>query len=122
MFFDYLAVRLNPAKAEGKRIVINWNLPDTKQQARMNLENSALTYMLDKQAPNADVTVTLNRSTLDLITLRQKTFQQAAAESLAKLQGDGTKLQEVLGMLDEFNPMFDIVTPNPVAAASAARQ
>lgn len=119
MFFEYLGVRLNPAKADGKRIVINWVLPDTKQQARMNLENSVLTYMLDKQAPDADATVTLDRSTLDLITLRQKTFAQAAGDGSARIQGNGARLQELLGMLDDFDPMFDIVTPNPVAGGTA---
>ncbi len=58
-------------------MVINWVFPDTNQQVRMNLENSVLTHAMGKQAANADATVTLNRSTLDLITLRQKTFPQA---------------------------------------------
>ena len=31
-FFDYLGVRLNAAKAEGKTMVINWNFTDSKQQ------------------------------------------------------------------------------------------
>jgi alkyl sulfatase BDS1-like metallo-beta-lactamase superfamily hydrolase len=33
LFFGYLAVRLDPAKAEGKKMTINWILPDTQQQA-----------------------------------------------------------------------------------------
>jgi len=31
LFFDFLGVRLNAAKAEGKRLVLNWNFTDTKQ-------------------------------------------------------------------------------------------
>jgi alkyl sulfatase BDS1-like metallo-beta-lactamase superfamily hydrolase len=116
LFFDYLAIRIDPAKAEGKKIVINWVLPDTKQQARMTLENSVLTHVMDKQAPDADATVTLDRSTLDLITLRQKTFPQAMQDGSVKVQGNPAKISEVLGMLDEFNPVFDIITPNPITA------
>jgi alkyl sulfatase BDS1-like metallo-beta-lactamase superfamily hydrolase len=112
LFFDYLAVRLDPAKADGKRMVINWILPDTKQRARLTLENSVLTHAMDKQAADADATVTLDRSTLDAITLRQKTFAQAAADGSLKIAGNGAKLPELLAMLDEFNPLFDIVTPN----------
>ena len=118
MFFDYLAVQINPVKAEGKRMVINWVFPDINQQARMNLENSVITHVMGKQAANADATVTLNRSTLDRITLRQTTFPQALKEGSVKLQGNGAKLQELLGMLDQFNPMFDIVTPNPLVCPS----
>jgi alkyl sulfatase BDS1-like metallo-beta-lactamase superfamily hydrolase len=116
LFFDYLGVRLDAAKAEGKQMVVNWVFPDVGQKVRMNLENSALTYALDKQAPNADATITLNRITLDSITLRQKTFPQAVKEGEVKIQGNGARLQELLGMLDDFNPNFDIVTPNVARA------
>jgi alkyl sulfatase BDS1-like metallo-beta-lactamase superfamily hydrolase len=78
----------------------------------MNLDNSVLTHAMGKQAPDADATITLNRSTLDAITLRQKTFAQAAGDGSVKITGNGTKLSELLGMLDEFNPLFDVVTPN----------
>jgi len=72
-----------------------------------------LTHTMGKLASDPDATVTLNRSTLDMITLRQKTFLQAVGDGSAKIQGNGAKLQELLGMLDEFNPLFDVVTPNP---------
>ena len=48
--------------------------------------------------------------------MRQKTFPQAIQEGDVKIQGNGARLQELLAMLDEFNPMFDIVTPNPRAS------
>jgi len=114
LFFDYLGVRLDAAKAEGRRMVVNWVFPDVNQRVRLNLENSALTYAFDRQAADADATITLDRATLDAITLRQKTFPQALKEGLAKIQGNGARLQELLGMLDEFNTNFDVVTPNPV--------
>ena len=93
-------------------MVINWILPDTQQQARMNLENSVLTHAMGKQAADADATITLNRSTLDAITLRQKTFAQAAGDGSVRIAGNAAKLSELLAMLDEFNPLFDVVTPN----------
>ena len=93
LFFDFLGVRLDAAKAEGKQMVINWVFPDTNQQVRMNLENSVLTHAMGKQAANADATVTLNRATLDLITLRQKTFPQAMKDGDVKVQGNGARLR-----------------------------
>src|SRR5215470_13117140 len=67
MFFDFLGVRLNAAKAEGKTLVINWSFTDSNQRIALNLDNSALTYVAGKQAPNADATVTLARATLDAV-------------------------------------------------------
>jgi len=73
---------------------------------------------MGKQAANADATVTLNRATLDQITLRQKTFPEAAKAGDVKIQGNGARVQELLGMLVEFNPMFEVVMPNPAVCPS----
>src|SRR6266478_1269552 len=50
MFFDFLGVRLNAAKAEGKTMVINWSFTDSNQRIALNLDNCALTYVAGKQA------------------------------------------------------------------------
>jgi alkyl sulfatase BDS1-like metallo-beta-lactamase superfamily hydrolase len=111
MYFDLLGVRLNGPKAEGKKIVINWNFTDTKQKYVLNLENSALTYVPKKQAKDADVTLTLARQTLDAITLRQKTFVEALEAGEVKVKGDATKLGELFALLDTFESKFEIVEP-----------
>ena len=111
LFFDYLAVRLNAQAAAGKRLVINWVFPDVNQRARMTLENSVLSHAMDRQAPDADATITLARATLDQITLRQKTFAAALQTGEARVTGDAAKLSELLGLLDNFPATFDVVTP-----------
>jgi len=111
MFFDYLGVRLNAAKAEGRTMVINWSFTDSRQQFVLNLENSALTYLAGKQAPNADATVTLARDTLDAVTLQRMTFADAAKAGLIKVDGDSRKLDDLLSMLDTFTVMFAVVEP-----------
>lgn len=111
LFFDFLGVRLDAAKAEGKSMVINWNFTDSKQQFVMTLENSALTHVAGRQAPQADATLTLARATLDAITLRQTTFPEAVEAGLIKVDGDPRKLSELLAMFDTFNPMFEVVEP-----------
>ncbi|HYB21857.1 MAG TPA: alkyl sulfatase dimerization domain-containing protein [Thermodesulfobacteriota bacterium] len=111
LFFDYLGVRLNGPKANGKEIIINWNFTDVNQQYVLNLENSALTYVPNKQAKNAGATLTLTRQTLDAITLQKLTFPQAMQSGQIKVEGDPRKLGELLSLLDTFNPMFEIVEP-----------
>jgi alkyl sulfatase BDS1-like metallo-beta-lactamase superfamily hydrolase len=111
MFFDFLGVRLNGPKANGKKIVINWNFNDVNQQYVLNLENSALTYVPNKQAKNADATLTMTRQTLDAITLQKLTFPQAMQSGQIKVEGDPRKVGEILSLLDTFNPMFEIVEP-----------
>ena len=113
LFFDFLGVRLNAGKAEGKTLVINWNFTDSKQSFVLTLENSALTWVAGKQSPQADATLTLARTTLDAVTLRQTTFPDAVGAGLIRIEGNADKLVELLGMLDTFNPMFEVVEPKP---------
>ena len=113
MFFDFLGVRLNAAKAEGKTMVINWSFTDSNQRIALNLDNSALTYVAGKQVPNADATVTLARGTLDAVTLQRTTFADAVKAGLVKIDGDPRKLDELMSMLDTFKVMFEVVEPKP---------
>jgi alkyl sulfatase BDS1-like metallo-beta-lactamase superfamily hydrolase len=111
MVFDFFGVRLNGPKAEGKKIAINWNFSDTRQQYVLNLENSALTYVANKQLANADATLTLTRATLDTILMRKTRFPEAVQNGLVKIDGEPMKLLELFGLFESFNPMFEIVTP-----------
>lgn len=109
--FDFLGVRLNAGKAEGKHIVINWTFTDLNRSYAMNLENSALTHTSGKLSGNADVSVTLTRATLDAITLKQRTFAASIASGDVSISGNPAKLGELFGLLDEFAPGFEIVEP-----------
>ena len=109
--FDFLGVRLNAAKAEGKHIVINWTFTDRNETYVMNLENSALTHRAGKLDDNADVAVTLTRAALDAITLKQQTFAGSIAAGGVAISGNPLKLRELFDLLDEFTPDFEIVEP-----------
>ena len=109
--FDFLGVRLNAAKAEGKNIVVNWNFTDLNQSYAMNLENSALTHTAGKLSGNADVSVTLTRAALDAITLKQRTFLGSVATGDVSISGNPLKLGELFGLLDEFSPGFEVIEP-----------
>jgi alkyl sulfatase BDS1-like metallo-beta-lactamase superfamily hydrolase len=111
LFFDYLAVRLDAKRAEGKRMVVNWVFTDVNQRVRLNLENSVLSHQLDRSAANPDATITLKRATLDQISLRQKSFADALQAGEIAVTGNGDKLAELLGLVENFPPMFDVVTP-----------
>jgi alkyl sulfatase BDS1-like metallo-beta-lactamase superfamily hydrolase len=113
--FDFLGVRLNAVKAEGKHIVINWTFTDLNQTYVMNLENSALTHTFGKLSDNADVSVALTRSTLDAITLKQRTFLGSVATGDVSISGNPLKLAELFGLLEEFSPGFEVVEPRKAA-------
>lgn len=109
--FDFLGVRLNAPKAEGKHIVVNWTFTDPNENHVMNLENSALTHTSGKLSDKPDVSLTLTRAALDAITLKQRTFADSIQSGDIKLGGDPTKLRELFGLFDEFSTGFEIVEP-----------
>ena len=88
LYFDYLGILLNGPKADGKFIVLNWNLTDTGQKYVLSLENSALTYMgPDRQSTSAQATLNLTRTTLDDINTGQLTWQDAIASGKIHCRG-----------------------------------
>jgi alkyl sulfatase BDS1-like metallo-beta-lactamase superfamily hydrolase len=109
--FDLLGVRLNGEKAEGRRIVINWMFPDLGRPYALNLENCALTYLADRRSERADATVTLERATLDRVLLRELSVAEALQSGSIRIDGDPAKLVELLGLLDDFSLMFEVVEP-----------
>ena len=113
--FDFLGVRLNAPKAEGKKIVINWTFTDLNETYVMNLENSALTHTSGKLSDKADASVTLTRAALDAITLKQRTFLGSVLTGDISVGGNPLRLRELFGLLDEFSPGFEIVEPRKVS-------
>jgi alkyl sulfatase BDS1-like metallo-beta-lactamase superfamily hydrolase len=109
--WDVLGVRLNGPKAEGKRIVLNWEFTDTGETFILNLENCALTYVAGAQADDADAGFTLPRSVLDEVIAKLTTFPEAVGAGKIKVSGDALRLGELMMLMDEFPRMFEIVEP-----------
>ncbi|MCK1342469.1 MULTISPECIES: alkyl sulfatase dimerization domain-containing protein [unclassified Bradyrhizobium] len=109
--WDVLGIRLNGPKAEGKHIVLNWSFSDTGETFVLNLENCALTYTEGMQAHNADASFTLARSTLDEVIAKLTSFPEAVAAGKVKFAGNPMRLAELMGLMDEFPRMFEIVEP-----------
>ncbi len=110
MLFDYLAVRILPEKAAGKKFTININFTDLDEKYSLYVENSVLNHSR-KQADTPDVSLTLTKSVLDDVQLGNVTLEKAIADGDIKLSGDKEVFKEFVGMLDTFNFWFNIVTP-----------
>ena len=110
ILFDYIAIRLDPAKAAGHRWRIEWLLTDTGERVTLNLENSTLTCVLGKAAA-ADVSVTTTRAVLETIALEPQRLAEALATGESRVTGDAARLAALFAMLDDFKLMFEIVTP-----------
>jgi len=110
-FFDYLAVRLDGEKAEGVSLVVNWIFPDLGQRYVSTLEHCALTYLADRESDRADATVTVDRTVLDRLILREMPFADAVQRGLVAIDGDAARVAKLFSLFDDFPLMFEVVEP-----------
>lgn len=111
MFFDYLGVRLNGSRAADAEITLNFDLGNSGGRYLIELENGVLNHTGNRQADNADATVTLSRETLNGIILHERTLPDAINSGDVVVNGNRGKLEELLSYLGTFQFWFNIVTP-----------
>lgn len=111
LLLDFLGIRLNSKRAENKEIVLNLKLTDSEQSYHIEVRNSILFYRNDAFVENADVTLITTREACNQIFAGTKKIAEIVAEKSIKIEGDISKLQELMSLLDGFDPVFSIVTP-----------
>jgi alkyl sulfatase BDS1-like metallo-beta-lactamase superfamily hydrolase len=113
LLFGYMAVQLDAKKAEGKTLAVNWILPDINEKHALFLENSVLNHWPDYTDAKADVTATVDRTTLTKVLTKQVSFEDAVKTGQVKFAGNPAKFGEFMSYLVDLNQYFwfNIVTP-----------
>lgn len=111
--FDYLGVRLNAEKAEGKSSTITWMFSDLGRSYVTTLSNCALTALADRANDLADAIVTLGREALYGLILGETTFEETVRQGLVSVAGDAARVSELFSLFDDFSASFAIVEPKP---------
>lgn len=109
LWLDFLGVRLNSKKVEGKRFVINFVTPDNDEKFVVELSNSTLTNIAGHQARKPDLTLTMKRSDLETVMMGKATFDKQIDEGKAKLAGNREAYNVLKGALDQFTMDFEIL-------------
>ena len=121
LFLNFLAVRLDPRRAEGMRFTMNLVTPDNNVRFIVELSNATLTNIEGHQAPNADLTLTVNRSDLERVLAGHRTLEPLIADGTARVQGDVTVLTRLASLMVDFDPRFEVVPgTRPAGAVPAA--
>jgi alkyl sulfatase BDS1-like metallo-beta-lactamase superfamily hydrolase len=111
MFFDFLAMRVNAHKAEGMSLLIDWAMTDENTHWRLTLSHSALSHSEGSHGAAAACTVRMTRPKLAALVGAGIPLGQALDQQLIPVDGDAQPLRQLLGTLDVFNPMFNILEP-----------
>ena len=110
MFFDFLAMRVNAEKAEGLQLRIDWIMEGEPERWKLTLSHSALSHAVGSHGTAAMATVRLSRAKLAAIVAGAG-FASALQQGQIIVEGDAMALRQLLGTLDAFNPMFNILEP-----------
>ena len=110
MFFDFLAMRVDADKAEGLQLRIDWVMEGEPDRWKLTLSHSALSHAVGTHGADAMATVRMSRATLAGI-VGGGGFAAALQQGQIAVDGNPAALRQLLGTLDTFNPMFNILEP-----------
>ena len=116
-WWDAIAIRVDPARADGIAFKLNFNTPDTGEQMVIEMSNGTLTSIVGYNAADADATLTINRADLLPVMLQQASFATQLQAGKATLTGDPAVLAQLGATLISFDPLFEIM---PGTAADRA--
>ncbi len=100
LLLDYLAVRLNPARAAGRSLAIGWRVVDRDEGFTLVLRNAVLHW---RAGVTAEVVIESARGVLEGVVLG------LVAPDALTVRGDAAVVAGFFGLFDDFALMFDIV-------------
>lgn len=112
LFFDYLGVRLNADRAQGKQIHLRIVLTDAQpgENARWDLR-LARSVLHARKAADTPAPVALTAPKLAVMAVFAGKMPVEEAERQGLISGDEQILREMLGLLDTFRADFNLVLP-----------
>ena len=108
-WLDFLAISMDPRRADGMRFTINLVTPDNGEKFLVEMSNATLTNIKGEQAKNPDLTITLNRADLNTVMMGTSTFDDLLKAGKAKFDGDRKGFDQLRGLLVAFAPNFEIL-------------
>jgi linear primary-alkylsulfatase len=122
LFLNFLGIRMDGRKAEGMRFTMNLVTPDNGEKFIVELENATLTNIKGFLADKPDLTLTINRSDLELTMTGVKTLEVQIADGTAKVQGDASILKQLASTMVDFDPRFEIMPGTKGAGLLVAQE
>jgi linear primary-alkylsulfatase len=101
---DGMKVRLNGPQAWGKQLTIGWQVTNPDEHHLLTLENSVLHHRPSPPDAKPEATLVIERQALNEMLAGTADLAALAETGRLQVEGDGAKLGELLGLLDEPDP------------------
>ncbi len=109
---DAMAIRLDGPRASEHHLRIDWVITNPGEEHAITVRNGVLSHRPRRHDSEAEAGLVVERRGLNELLLKVADIGELAESGRLRVEGDGAKIGELLGLLDEPDPGFAIVTPD----------
>ena len=109
LFLDFLGIRMDSRKTDGMAFTINLITPDNDEKYLIELSNNTLTNVGGFLADDPTLSITINRTDLELVMGGTTPLVKMIENGKAKVEGDLGVLAQLASAMVEFDPRFEIM-------------
>jgi alkyl sulfatase BDS1-like metallo-beta-lactamase superfamily hydrolase len=112
-FLEYLAIRVDGTKAQAFSARFDWRLVDGAMvdAQRLTLSNGALNHLPGSHGNAADAVIETSREQLAKLSAGRSALLAGIDAGEIRITGDAALFRRFVEVLDEFDPMFNVVEP-----------
>ena len=110
VLFDFLAIRLDGPRAADVDLRILFRLTDDGRSYLLRARNGVLNSHVDPKDDTADATLSLTHAQLLGLLVTAGAASDGVPEGV-QVDGRAGALSELFGLLDHFDPWFNIIEP-----------
>ena len=108
-WWDAVATRVDSGLADGTNFTINFSSPDTQQNFIVEMSGGTLSNIEGYLSGDADVTITMDRSDLEMVIMGQETLASQLQAGVGTVTGDQAVLLQLASVLVTFNSSFEVM-------------
>ena len=109
LFLDFVGIRMDAREVGDLEFTLNLITPDNGEKFVIELSDATLTNLKGYQADDADLTLTIDRSDLEIVMMGKKTLMAQIDDGIAKAGGDKSVLKKLGSTLAVFEMGFEIM-------------
>jgi len=107
---DAMAIRLDGPRAAEHHLKIDWVVTNPDEEHAITVRNGVLRHR-EGRHDAADAALVIEREALNQLLLKTADVAALAESRRLRVEGDAARLGELLGLLEDPDPGFPIVTP-----------
>ena len=111
MLLDFCAIQVDGMKAGDKHICINVIFKDSEEEAMLLLNNGALSHRVGYTNPDALLNLQVTKNDFARLVLKEIRPEELVSAGKMEVRGDLDELNMLLSLLDDVDPMFNIIEP-----------